>query len=231
MVFLSPSLTCVPRSTHALSSPLCCRHVWVIMCRHLHAERAESKPPLVPRSNTLEIMGPASVGMVMLYSIDSGLSLLPLFKEKEACGCACPALRLSQWTPRGRDFLAAWVHFNMAFYNGVWAEWDPICQDILCRHTQEDFLEHSQSCDCNNCLSSGLQLSYSHFKAQELMCDGPYLLIQTYKAISGPSSKGGAFSYSFFFLVFLTTGKEILFMAEYDPSSKNSKAPFPIESA
>lgn len=98
-------------------------------------------------------------------------------------------------------------------------------------YSKEDFLEHSQFCDYNNCLSSGLWPSQPHFKAQELMCDGPYLITHTYKAIPGLSSKEGEFSYSFFFLVFLTTGKEILFRADYDPSSKNSKAQFPIESA
>lgn len=54
------------------------------------------------------------------------------------------------------------------------------------------------------------------------MCDAPYLVTQAYKAISGFSSTGGEFSYSFFFLVFLTTDKELLFRA--DPFSKNSKA-------
>lgn len=98
-------------------------------------------------------------------------------------------------------------------------------------YSQEDFLEYSQSCDYNNYLSLGLQLPHPHFKAQELMCDGPYLVTQTFKVIPDLSSKRGEFSYSFCFLVFLTAGKEILFRAEYDPSSKNSEAWFPIESA
>lgn len=63
-------------------------------CRLLHAEAAERKVPLVPHSNVLEITGPASGGMVVLYAIGRELSLLPLFKKKEALtyGHASPAL-------------------------------------------------------------------------------------------------------------------------------------------
>jgi len=50
-------------------------------------------------------------------------------------------------------------------------------------------------------------------------------------AVPALSSMGEEFSCSFFFLVFLTTGKEILFKAESGASSKNSKAQFPTESA
>jgi len=64
------------------------------------------------------------------------------------------------------------------------------------------------------------------------MCDSPYLVTHTFMwAVPALSSMGEEFSCSFFFLVFLTTGKEILFKAESGASSKNSKAQFPTESA
>lgn len=168
-----------------------------------------------------ELMGPASGGTAMLYAVGRGLSLLPLFKEKEAhaYGHACPALRPRNdtfWLPRPmliRSFIME-CRLNETLSTRI------SCVDRLSR----GFLRAFQVLP-----TAALQLPHPLIKAQESMSDAPYLVTQAYKAIPGFSSKGGEFSYRFFFLGFLARDKEILFRAEYDPFSKNSKAV--IESA